>query len=201
MDMIADILLISGALGVAFYCFVLSRRLTRFTDLEQGVGGAVAVLSAQVDDLQKALDRAREASETSGVRLQTLTAQADAVAHRLELHVAALHDLPQAPPPPAPAPPPQQAAPTPMAPPEPTPPAPRPAEDDFSTLFAQPAQSSYWPSRDWFAQESAASAQAEPPRPAPQKPEPEPARKATPTGAVPVPSFFSRRNHVPEAAE
>ncbi|HBT01357.1 MAG TPA: hypothetical protein DEB47_16175, partial [Citreicella sp.] len=55
MDLIADILLAAGALGAGFYCFVLSRRLTRFTDLEQGVGGAVAVLSAQVDDLTRTL--------------------------------------------------------------------------------------------------------------------------------------------------
>ena len=41
MDLIADIFLIAGALGAGFYCIVLSRRLSRFTDLENGVGGAV----------------------------------------------------------------------------------------------------------------------------------------------------------------
>ena len=51
MDLIADILLVAGAFGAGFYCFILSRRLSRFTDLEKGVGGAVAVVSAQVDDL------------------------------------------------------------------------------------------------------------------------------------------------------
>ena len=50
MDLIADILLVAGALGAGFYCFILGRRLNRFNDLENGVGGAVAVLSAQVDD-------------------------------------------------------------------------------------------------------------------------------------------------------
>ncbi len=47
MELIADILLVAGALGAGLYCFVLSRRLRKFTDLEQGVGGAVAVLSSQ----------------------------------------------------------------------------------------------------------------------------------------------------------
>ena len=56
MDLIADIFLIAGALGAGFYCIVLSRRLSRFTDLENGVGGAVAILSQQVDDLTRALD-------------------------------------------------------------------------------------------------------------------------------------------------
>jgi len=41
MVFIADILLAAGALSAAFYCFVLSRRLRRFTDLEKGVGGAI----------------------------------------------------------------------------------------------------------------------------------------------------------------
>ena len=52
MELIADILLAAGAIGAGVYCFVLARRLNRFNDLEKGVGGAVAVLSAQVDDLK-----------------------------------------------------------------------------------------------------------------------------------------------------
>ncbi|WOI56179.1 hypothetical protein [Palleronia sp. LCG004] len=128
MDVIADILLISGALGVAFYCFVLSRRLTRFTDLEKGVGGAVAVLSAQVDDLTRALERAQKASASSGEELRELTARAEGVSRKLELHVASLHDLtdavPEAPPAAAPAfepsqTPEQAAAPAPALAPEP----------------------------------------------------------------------------------
>ena len=49
MDIIADILLAAGAVGAGIYCYVLGRRLNRFNDLENGVGGAVAVLSAQAD--------------------------------------------------------------------------------------------------------------------------------------------------------
>ena len=93
MDLIADIFLIGGAVGVAFYCFVLSRRLTRFTDLKRGVGGAVAVLSAQVDDLKRALDAAKRAADGSGDTLREVTERADNVARRLELAMAALHDV------------------------------------------------------------------------------------------------------------
>ncbi|WGW04342.1 hypothetical protein [Tropicibacter oceani] len=95
MDLIADILLVAGALGAGFYCFILSRRLTRFTDLENGVGGAVAVLSAQVDDLTKTLSAAQASAGHSSKSLEELTARAEDVARRLELHVASMHDLPQ----------------------------------------------------------------------------------------------------------
>lgn len=103
MEMIADILLAAGALGAGFYCFVLSRRLSRFTDLESGVGGAVAVLAAQVDDLTRTLDTAQSAAGDSSAALEARTARAEDVAKRLELMLASMHDLPAAEPqPPAP---------------------------------------------------------------------------------------------------
>ena len=70
MELVADILLVAGALGAGFYCFVLARRLNRFNDLEKGVGGAVAVLSSQVDDLKRSLDAARTTSEGSNEALE-----------------------------------------------------------------------------------------------------------------------------------
>lgn len=94
MEMIADILLVAGAVGAGFYCFILARRLTRFTDLENGVGGAVAVLSAQVDDLTRTLNSAQESAGESSKSLAELTARAEDVARRLELLVASMHDLP-----------------------------------------------------------------------------------------------------------
>ncbi|MCW9042499.1 MAG: hypothetical protein OQK05_04070 [Pseudopelagicola sp.] len=94
MDLIADILLVAGALGAGVYCFVLARRLSRFNDLESGVGGAVAVLSAQVDDLTKTLEAARSTAGASTESLEGLTDRAEDVARRLELLVASMHDLP-----------------------------------------------------------------------------------------------------------
>ena len=93
MELIADILLVAGALGAGLYCFVLSRRLRRFTDLEKGVGGAVAVLSSQADELKKSLDNARAASDQSGDVLKELTQRAESVAQRLELMMASMHDV------------------------------------------------------------------------------------------------------------
>lgn len=94
MDLIADILLVAGALGAGVYCFVLARRLSRFNDLETGVGGAVAVLSAQVDDLTKTLEAARATAGASTESLEGLTDRAEDVARRLELMVASMHDVP-----------------------------------------------------------------------------------------------------------
>lgn len=93
MELIADILLVAGALGAGLYCFVLARRLKRFTDLEKGVGGAVSVLSAQADELRNSLESARAASDRSGADLRDLTQRAESVAQRLELMMASMHDM------------------------------------------------------------------------------------------------------------
>lgn len=94
MDLIADILLMAGSFGAAIYCYVLSARLKKFTTLETGMGGAIAVLSAQVDDMTIALEKARQAANDSAESLEALTARGESVARKLELLVASLHDLP-----------------------------------------------------------------------------------------------------------
>ena len=98
MELISDVLMSAGAFGAAIYCYVLAGRLKRFSTLESGMGGAIAVLSAQVDDMTRALEKARGAANGSASSLEGMTARAEAVAARLELLVAAMHDLPEAPP-------------------------------------------------------------------------------------------------------
>ena len=90
---------VSGALGAGVYCYVLARRLSRFNDLETGVGGAVAVLSAQVDDLTRTLQAAQSAAQGSSRSLEDLTGRAETVSRKLELLVASMHDIPDQPPP------------------------------------------------------------------------------------------------------
>ncbi|WP_145105003.1 hypothetical protein [Cereibacter sediminicola] len=94
MDFIADILMAGGAFGAALYCYVLSQRLKRFATLEGGMGGAIAVLSSQVDEMTRALEKARGAAMVSASSLESLTERAEAVAARLELLLASMHDLP-----------------------------------------------------------------------------------------------------------
>ncbi|MDZ4095866.1 MAG: hypothetical protein U1D35_13285 [Paracoccaceae bacterium] len=94
MQLIADILMAAGTFGAAIYCYVLAARLKKFSTLESGMGGAIAVLSVQVDDMTKALDKARGAATNSATSLEALTGRSEAVAARLELLLASMHDLP-----------------------------------------------------------------------------------------------------------
>lgn len=87
MALIADILMISGAFGAALYCMILSRRLNKFSDLDGGVGKAIAELNAEVAELAKTLHSARAASEASVDTLSSLTERAEAVAQRLDQHL------------------------------------------------------------------------------------------------------------------
>ncbi len=94
MALISNLLMAAGAFGAAIYCLVLSRRLSRFSTLEGGMGGAIAVLSAQVDDMTKALEKAGGAASASTASLESLTGRAEQAARRLELLLASMHDLP-----------------------------------------------------------------------------------------------------------
>ncbi len=93
MELIADILMISGSFVMAIYCLILSKRLSRFTDLEKGVGGAIAVLSAQVDDMTKSLNSAQNAATLSAKKLESLSIRAESVSRNLEILIASTHDL------------------------------------------------------------------------------------------------------------
>jgi uncharacterized protein YoxC len=95
MELISDILLAVGALGAAFYCISLGRRLTKFNDLKEGVGGAVAILSVQVDDLTRVMKTLQSSANGSVENLNDVTARAEEILRNLELQVASLHDLPK----------------------------------------------------------------------------------------------------------
>ncbi|MCU9849476.1 DUF6468 domain-containing protein [Defluviimonas sp. WL0024] len=97
MALIADILMSAGAIGAGIYCLVLSRRLKAFNQLEGGMGGAIAVLSAQVDDMTRALETARGTATDSARSLREMTERAEQAAAKLELLFATLHDLPEPP--------------------------------------------------------------------------------------------------------
>jgi hypothetical protein len=99
LELIADILLIAGALGACCYCVILSRRLKRFADVETGVGGAIAALSAQVDQMTAAIGQAQTSAVASSKSLESLTGRAEDVARRLELLVASMHDIAETEPP------------------------------------------------------------------------------------------------------
>lgn len=96
LSLIADAMLAAGAIGAGLYCFVLARKLAKFSDLENGMGSAVAVLSSQVEELQATLEAAQNSASGSANSLQELTARAEAAEQKLEIMMAALHDVPKA---------------------------------------------------------------------------------------------------------
>lgn len=65
MALIADLLLIAAALGAAFYCFTLSRRLSALNSAEGGIGKAIQTLSDQVTRLERTLEVSRERAEVA----------------------------------------------------------------------------------------------------------------------------------------
>ena len=58
-----------AAAGLFVFCLVLSRRLRRLNDLETGLGGAIAVMAAEVDRLEKAIIAARDEAKSASEAL------------------------------------------------------------------------------------------------------------------------------------
>jgi hypothetical protein len=92
MELIADALLIAGALGAALYCRTLAQRLGALSSLDSGLGAAIAALSRQVDELRVSLDQAKSVSGDQAREVSQLTARAEVAAGRLELLLASLHE-------------------------------------------------------------------------------------------------------------
>lgn len=60
IDTMLQAALILGSIGLAIFCTILARRLRKLNDLETGLGGAIAVMAAEVDRLEKAICSARD---------------------------------------------------------------------------------------------------------------------------------------------
>lgn len=93
IEILTDGLLALAGFMAAFYCHILARRLQRFTALEDGMGGAIAVLSAQVDEMTQAAQNTQTIVAESEQKLTARIAQAEALCKRLELLTAAFHDV------------------------------------------------------------------------------------------------------------
>lgn len=158
MELISDILLILAAATAGIYCFVLSRRLSRFSDLDKGVGGAIAVLSAQVDDMTRNLQAAQNSAGDSSKKLLEVTERAEDASRRLELMVASLHDIPQ-------------------------PQAPTPVTPQPQAVPPQPSDTAQTPPT--FTPKTVSETPAAPPEPqAPEAPEPEEEKAEAPSDPV-----------------
>lgn len=66
VELMLQTALVAASVGLAGFCLLLAGRLRRLNDLETGLGGAIAVMAAEVDRLEKAIRAARaEATEAS----------------------------------------------------------------------------------------------------------------------------------------
>ncbi|KGJ06276.1 hypothetical protein SAMN04487972_1044 [Paracoccus halophilus] len=52
---ILQTLLITFTVGLAFFCFALARRLRMLNDLENGLGGAIAVMTSEISRLENSI--------------------------------------------------------------------------------------------------------------------------------------------------
>lgn len=80
MTLIADALLIAGALAAAFYCWILSARVKSLKDLDNGLGAAIAALSGKVDDMQTALRVTQKVTGESRSDIEGMTSRAEKAA-------------------------------------------------------------------------------------------------------------------------
>lgn len=59
IGLILQAALVAAGLALAGFCLLLSRRLRKLNDLETGLGGAIAVMAAEIARLEAALAAAR----------------------------------------------------------------------------------------------------------------------------------------------
>lgn len=92
MDLIADALLLAGALTAAVYCWVLSKRVKGLNDLDTGLGSAIASLSSQVSEMQTALKAAQSVTGTTVTDMEALAERAEKAAENLKLMLATVQE-------------------------------------------------------------------------------------------------------------
>ncbi|WP_157994832.1 hypothetical protein [Paracoccus tegillarcae] len=89
--------IIVGSVTLMVFCVVLARRLRRLNDLEDGLGGAIAVMAAEIDRLEKSIHSARREATTASEALANQLQQAKAERDRWSLHLKMRDVVPQSP--------------------------------------------------------------------------------------------------------
>lgn len=83
MSLIADGILIVTCLTTAIYCYVLSRRLTRLSNTDEGIGKQIAQLNAGLEDTRAALKEIRSTTKAASEKLTQEVAHARKIAAQL----------------------------------------------------------------------------------------------------------------------
>lgn len=88
MSLIADGVLIVTCLTTAIYCYVLSARLRRLSNTDEGIGQQIAQLNSTLEETRSTLKEVRASAKTASDRLTRETGQANKVAAVLAKRVA-----------------------------------------------------------------------------------------------------------------
>lgn len=100
MDHLLQVLLLAGGLGLGGFCLSLRHRLRKLNDLESGLGGAIAVMAAEVDRLERAIRAARDeataASEALSEEIETARRERAIWDLRQRIGLAAADSVPSA---------------------------------------------------------------------------------------------------------
>lgn len=94
---IMDTGIIAGSVILMVFCFVLTRRLRRLNDLEDGLGAAIAIMSAEVDRLEKSVRAARQEALEAGKTLAAQVQQAQSERAKWDLHLKMRDAVPDQP--------------------------------------------------------------------------------------------------------
>lgn len=92
MELLADALLLLGALAAALYCWVLSKRVKGLNSMDSGLGTAIASLSTQVNEMQSTLKAARSETGSSAAELSELVERAEKATENLKLMLATVQE-------------------------------------------------------------------------------------------------------------
>ena len=97
MDLLMNGLLLAATCFAGSYCWVLARRVRELKSLDTGLGGAIVTLTRQVELARITLEEAKSSSRDTKLELSKLVQEADTVANRLRLLLAAApHSAPPA---------------------------------------------------------------------------------------------------------
>lgn len=83
MSLIADGILILTCLTTAIYCYVLSRRLARLSNTDEGIGKQIAQLNAGLEETRNAVKEIRATTRAASEKLSQEVAHARKIATQL----------------------------------------------------------------------------------------------------------------------
>lgn len=83
MSLIADGILILTCLTTAVYCYVLSRRLARLSNTDEGIGKQISQMNAGLEETRAAVKELRVTGKTASEALAREVAQARKIASQL----------------------------------------------------------------------------------------------------------------------